>query len=402
MRVFKIRPAGLLLILALAVAAAIIPDHQVALSASMDKYPARVSVTSDAGTREHITYQKTLIEALDEAGIAVGEHDLLSLDDSLPLDPGQTYAVTLTRMENVTLNWGGFALDTPVDFTDMDDLLSRSGFSSLDLTGDSYLENSADPRLALNFIEVEKVLVTEYETISYSSITVDDRSMYIGTTNVRVEGVNGTRAIYYERTYENGVLVNAVKTGSEVTEEPVQEVIHKGIMPRIAYTKLNWNTAKSNVLSSLSKISGYLDPHGDTSYNAFVDNGDGTITVDGVTFDYDSMKKRTITMYDGLQVCQFAGCHTPAINHPTFSGVPAQRGVVATYGVKIDGKYVGTVLPLGTIIFVEGYGLGVVGDVHGAINNPDMIDAGYDPGETIDGTVTFGKMYSRVYILDVP
>ena len=48
-------------------------------------------------------------------------------------------------------------------------------------------------------------------------------------------------------------------------------------------------------------------------------------------------------MYDGLECCLQGSCHTPAINHKTFSGVPAQRGLVATFGVKVNGRYTGTV-----------------------------------------------------------
>ena len=103
-----------------------------------------------------------------------------------------------------------------------------------------------------------------------------------------------------------------------------------------------------------------------------------------------------------LQVCISNGCHTPAINHNTFSGVPAQRGIVAVACKTVDGKVTGTALPMGTIIFVEGYGLGVVGDINGAKTNLDLIDVGYDAGEISAGVATFGKMYSRVYILKMP
>jgi len=107
-------------------------------------------------------------------------------------------------------------------------------------------------------------------------------------------------------------------------------------------------------------------------------------------------------MYDGLECCLQDGCHTPAINHNTFSGVQAQRGLVATYGIKSGGKYIGTVLPMGTIVFVVGYGFGVVADIHGMKNNPDLIDACYDAGEIQAGTATLGKINSNVYIIDMP
>ena len=44
----------------------------------------------------------------------------------------------------------------------------------------------------------------------------------------KVEGQDGQRALIFEDTYENGIFVSSVQTGTEVTVEPVQKVILKG------------------------------------------------------------------------------------------------------------------------------------------------------------------------------
>lgn len=100
-------------------------------------------------------------------------------------------------------------------------------------------------------------------------------------------------------------------------------------------------------------------------YETFTDNGDGTITVDGVTIAYSKMMgARYVTHYDGLAVCReqirkygkcFLGHMTP-VCHNTASGIPAQRGIVAV-------SYVDSfIYPRGSVVFVVGYGLAVVGD----------------------------------------
>ncbi len=403
-----VRPACLLLMFILAVAAIALPDHKLALLSDLQKYPAILVIKTPEQTIERVTYCKTVIDGIDEAGIAVGENDLLSLPESTILQPSKRYEVTLTRMGQVTLNWSGFALATTGDFKSMDDLMSRSGFSDLDLSdGSRILKNQSESTaengdLALIYVSVDKVMTRQYETIPFSTITVDDASLYIGQSVVKTAGADGQRALIYENTYENDILISSVLTGTELVKEPVQKVVLKGTRKRIVYPAINYSTLRSTVRNSFNKISSLLNRNGSRDYQTFTDNGNGTITVDGMLYKYKSMKKRTITKYDGLDCCLKAGCHTPAINHNTFSGMPAQRGLVATYGYKVDGKYVSSALPMGTILFIEGYGLGVVADVHGASNNPDLIDVSYDAGEIRAGTANSGKYYSRVYVLSIP
>lgn len=400
-----IRLTCLLLVLALAVAAAVIPDAQLALAASLDKYPAVVAIETEAGVQEQITFCKTLIAAIDEAGLSIGDNDRLSLPENTVLEPGNRYEVSVTRLDQVRLTWSGYALSTAGDFSSLGDVLSRSGYSELDTSDGSRVENSVDPDRAndqynLNYVNVDTKIVREYEAIPFTTVTIDDPTIYVGKSEVRVEGKAGTRALIFEERYENGILTGSVQVGSEVITEPVQKVIHKGTKPR--YAAVNYKTLTWTVQNSLNKISGYLQYNGNKNYLKFKDNGDGTITVDGRTFSYQTMKKRTITMYDGLECCLQKGCHTPAINHNTFSGVSAQRGLVATYGVKSGGKYTGTVLPMGTIVFVVGYGFGVVADIHGASGNQDLIDACYNAGEIQSGNATLGKINSNVYIVELP
>ena len=403
-----IRPASLILTLLVAVAAACIQDSQMALASDPTQYPAVVRVKTANGDEQLVTYARTLIEAIDAAGIKVGEHDDLNLPDDTPLQPGQAYQVTLTRMNQVTLNWSGFAVNTAGRLSSMGELMSRSGFSDLDLSDGSRIVNSKpDPadqdELALTYVNVDKRIARVYEPIPFSTITVDDPTIYIGKSVVREAGQEGERALVYEETYENGILINTEQTGIEIVREPIQRVISQGTKVRIVYYPINRRTVGTTVLNSLSKISGLLHADGNRTYAAFRDNSNGTLTVDGHTFKYTAMKKRTVTMYDGLDCCLQKGCHSPAVNHNTLSGVAAQRGLVATYGIKSgSGSYISSLLPMGTIVFIEGYGLGVVADVHGVKSNPDLIDACFDAGEIRAGVASFGRMYARVYILDVP
>ena len=255
----------------------------------------------------------------------------------------------------------------------------------------------AEGTLAYVAVDKKRILGSQ-KKIKYSTVYVDDPDLEVGKTATVSKGQNGTRDLIFEDTYENGVFLNRVQVGTEITLDPVQEVISRGT--KVVIKPIDRRRVGAAVLSSFDQIKPLLNKNGKLNYKSFSDNGNGTITVDGKTFDYSAVSRRKITSYDGLEVCVHMGCHNPPKNHNTSSGVPAQRGLVATYGQKIDGRTYPT-LPMGSIVFIEGYGLGVIADIHGVSNNHELLDAGYDPGETLNGQA-LSTGYRTTYILYIP
>ncbi len=144
------------------------------------------------------------------------------------------------------------------------------------------------------------------------------------------------------------------------------------------------NSAAHANLSILKKY-GLINKEGSSSinrhYETFTDNGDGTITVDGITFTYaQAMPGRRATHYDGVEVCRYqinrsstGKCrlgHTKPTCHGTASGLLAQRGIVAVGSSDLS------IYPRGAVVFVRGYGMAVVGDRSGG-----CFDLCYDADE---------------------
>ncbi len=405
MKRLRLRLTCLFLMLILAIAAIAIPDSQMALAMSEEKIPSIVNIKTADSDVKHITYCRTLIAAIDEAGVNVGENDRLNLPDDTALLPGQQYDVTVTRLDEVNLTYGGFSLTATAEFISLADLMTRSGFDALDLSDGSRIENRLTAggnlnSVSLNYVNVDQRSSQKLEAIPFTTIIVDDDTMYVGKSVVKTAGQNGTRALYYLDTYENNILISSLLTQSEVVLDPVQQVVRQGT--KTHYALINYKTLTSSVANSLNKISPYLNPPGALGDVSYHDNGNGTITVGGNTFEYTAVKRRKLTSYDGLDVCMDRGCHTPAINHKTFSGIPAQRGIVAVSGTKIDGKYIGSNLPFGTVVYIEHYGFGVVGDINGGKNNSDFIDCGFNPGDCRNGYTYAGGYYGDVYIIKLP
>jgi uncharacterized protein YabE (DUF348 family) len=416
-RRLSIRAMVLVMTLLLVLTASILADNRPFSLAGQAQIPATIKITTSSGTSELQTYSKTVIAALDEAGIAVGENDLLSLPDTQPLAAGKQYELTITRRDEISLSWGGFAVNTISEPLSMPDLLSRSGFSELDLSDGSMVKTD-NAKKSLAYIHVDKKEVRKTESIPFSTVYVDDPNLTIGLTVVKTEGRNGQRVLVFTDTYKNGVFISRIQVRTEISKNPIQRVISRGTKPKVIPRPTVTVTPKvtkpslaiapipagvdSVVLASWNKIHNLLNKNGTRTYFTFKKNSDGTITVDGRTFKIKSSSSRTITMYDGLECCLNAGDHSPAINHETTSGIPAQRGLIATYGYHGDGGLIGTNLPFGAIVFIEGYGLGVVADIHGVKSNPTLLDACFNPGELAAGTASLAYGGHAVYVLSVP
>lgn len=161
------------------------------------------------------------------------------------------------------------------------------------------------------------------------------------------------------------------------------------------------NIAKANfqIIKDAGLINKEISSSINRHYEDFKDNGDGTITVDGVTFSYlEKYGPRRATHYDGLEVCRqqikarggkCSKGHTEPTNHNTGSGIPAQRGLVAVGAGEID------IYPRGTVLFILDYGIAVVADRSGG-----NLDLCYDPDEC--HLLTRSNNVSGVYVIARP
>lgn len=110
-------------------------------------------------------------------------------------------------------------------------------------------------------------------------------------------------------------------------------------------------------------------------------------------FDWSRYPKKTVIATGYTAGYESTG---KSPNHPgygiTYSGVKVKRDLFSTVAADLD------VFPIGTIIFVPGYGYGVVADKGGAIQG-DKLDLYY---ETVDEVYNkWGKRTLDVYIVEM-
>ncbi len=184
-------------------------------------------------------------------------------------------------------------------------------------------------------IRVATSVATEKKSIPFKIKRVTDKQLPKGTTKIKQAGCEGIRVDKYEVTTENGEVVQRKELGSEVIKEPVNQVVAFG------GKEIN---KKVQVASR------------------------------GVELPGSRVLEMTATAYT----------HT---GNATASGVMPYVG-----GVAVDPK----VIPLGTKLFVEGYGYAKAVDTGGLIKG-NRIDIFL---ETAKECFSWGRRKVKVHILE--
>lgn len=186
--------------------------------------------------------------------------------------------------------------------------------------------------------EKSEVKVSSKE-VPYTTITKQTDSLTKGTTKVAQEGVNGINKITEVTKYVGGEVAD-VSVAEEVISEPVDEIVLEG-------------TKKVETVPNTS------------------------------TVEYSKVLTMNATAY-----CPCSQCCGSYANGYTANGMKAGYGVAA-----VDTR----VIPLGTKLYVEGYGYCIAADTGGAIKG-NRIDLCYGSHQAALKS-GFGHTNVKVYIL---
>ncbi len=220
-------------------------------------------------------------------------------------------------------------------------------------------QGSASNDLITEFskVRLKEVIVKETketETIAFGTTKTTDENLTQGNTRTVKQGVDGTKEVTYEVTYEDGEQVSKEKIAEEVIAEPINEIIAQGTKAPV--------TASSTLPT---------EPQ-------------GTITMNnGEEFQYCSIKYMKMTSYDSSCL----GC-----NMTTSVGATLRRGVIAVNPA---------VIPYYTMMYIphNNYGLGQALDTGGAMRqNPNTIDLGFATSSERIAAGFTGVLYGNVYL----
>jgi uncharacterized protein YabE (DUF348 family) len=274
----------------------------------------------------------TVGELLKKQGVQVEKEDLVQPAETVALTEGTQIVVQHAKTVQVQ-DGSQAAVVVKTHAKTVDELFKQMGLNVKETDRINMDRTAAIQSGQLITIVrlTEEVLVAE-EAIPFQTERQPDAESYTGTERVLTPGVEGKAKITTTVVYENGKEVDR-KTDRQVVSEPVNQVVAYGTKQRPILVAARSGESFTASKSLVMTASAYSMPGNRTATGSVA--GAGTIAVDP------------------------------------------------------------SVIPLGTKLYVEGYGYGVASDVGGAIKG-NRIDVHF---ETIEQALQFGRRTVKVYIL---
>lgn len=331
------------------VAASIVTTSLVSVSALSKDYNI---VDGDNSVRVTILGNEAY-RAIEKAGITLNKNDKVIVDES---DPKITN-VDIKRAFNINLRVG--TENYKLDVTDgtVGDALNQAeiALGSNDII-DIPLDQPVVPGMTVN---VDRVLIkefTEEQVIPFSTETRKTANLFVGEKQTE-NGENGTKLVTKQEKYVNGILVESKQTGETVTKQAKSQINSVGTKSR-----------------SSNKKSIYKAPELTESNGELVDSN-------GNKVKYKRVLSGTCTGYYGANNRLEGGLRT-------YTGEKVQRGIVAADLRKF---------PIGTKLYIPGYGYAVVKDTGGAVKSGRILfDLGFNSNSEC---MSFGRQTKKVYVL---
>ena len=298
-----------------------------------------VTIIDDKQVAHYETEAQNVQELLQQLEITLGEKD--AVEPMLDTEITDNMKITIERWRpTVSLKVNGESKSQKTKAQTVDEFLKSLGVNIQE--GDEVTPSSETSITDGLQIEVKtKEVKTEVEDrpMQYSTKIVETADMAYGETKVSQEGKNGLKTVTIQREYLGGELVNENVLDVVVKEEPVEEIVLKG-------------TYKANSVTDVFT---------------------------GESYTYTKVYEMEATAYtisdDGW-------------SNRTASGMTTFVGMVA---VDPD------VIPLGTKLYIEGYGIAIAGDTGGAIQG-NIVDLFFNSSSEC---YEFGRKHGlKVYILE--
>ncbi|HLR53380.1 MAG TPA: ubiquitin-like domain-containing protein [Pseudogracilibacillus sp.] len=330
----------------------------------------KVLLTIDGDTEEYHSTAVTVGQFFEDEDLDFSRYDDISHSDIELLDYDMEIEVETSLP--VTLVDGGDKEKIHTTEDTVKDLLKEQ---DVDYKKSDKIEPGLDTDLKedmeINVIHVEKKEETEKETLSYDTVEKEDDSLLKGKEKVKEEGQKGKVVKTFEVTFENGEEVDREKIDEDVKKESKDEVVAIG-------TKEKKKEKAPKKPDSSKSSSDSSDDSKSSDSSSSSDSKD-----DDEKSEEPSGESMTMEATGYGPDC--TGC----------SGVSA-TGMDLTDGGKVIAVDP-SVIPLGSKVWVEGYGEAVAGDTGGDIKG-DRIDVLMDSESKASSD--WGRRSVEVKVLD--
>lgn len=315
---------------------------------TVSKFNKDIVVVNDGISQKFSTSRTRVVDALNALNIKVEAKDKISPALGSALKDGMT--IKIDRAVPVMVTLDGKSLKINSAEKTICNMFKSEGIILNDKDKVTpKLDSPLKSGLEIKVVRVEEKLITSTSRLPYKTINKLNSSMERGKTKVLQDGADGEKEIVVKVVYEDGKEVSRAKVQETIKKQPVNKVVAVG--------SLAWFTPSRGGRRILYTKSLRMKA---TSYTA----------------SYACTGKRPGDKGFGI----------------TATGTRARRDLDGYSTVAVDPK----VIPLGTKLFIEGYGYARAEDTGGGVRS-NIIDLYFEPG-----TSEFRKWsthYVNVYIL---
>jgi uncharacterized protein YabE (DUF348 family) len=283
------------------------------------------------------TSARTVGEALKEANVILGANDYCSPGPEAPLTQGLD--IKVVRASLAFIFDGGGVRPVETAKKTVGEILSQADIRPG--ADDIVIPSREQPVPDSGRVRVVRVTysdVVEEETIPYTIERRNDNSLEAGLVRVYRNGFEGLARVTFNVRYEDGVEVSRRQVSRELVREPSPQVLLVGTLQEVTRGAEN--------------------------------------------IRFERAIEAVATAY-----CPCTKCCGPNAKGLTRTGIPAERGVIA-----VDPR----VIPLGSRVYVDGYGFAVAGDTGGAIKG-NRVDLCFS---THEEALRWGRKQVKVYVIE--
>lgn len=310
-----------------------------------------ITVFVDGNPIKLVTYKQTFDSALKSANINIAIKD--KTDKSLNSKIVNNDIITINSAVNLKVFVDNKELNILSAEKDIALMLSaeKISLSANDMVSPT-IETKLTKGMDIIITRVKTETILETKPIDFKTVIKEDKNTLKSKSKILQQGAKGEKTITISVTYENGKEVTRTPIKETIVKEPQNKIIAQGTLSPI--------TISRGRASKTSEDKG--------NANAPVASGK-TFTVKATAYWADS-----------------------STNVYTSSGKKAVRNPNGYSTIAVDPK----IIPLGTKLYVEGYGYAVAADTGSSIKGK-FIDVFFNTGKEVSN---WGVKYLKVQILD--
>lgn len=267
-----------------------------------------IIVSIDGNEKQIVTFKGTVKGALHDNGISLGPKD--KVQPELDRNINKNSKILIKKAVEVKVAVDGKDLKIETAESNISDMLGAEGITLEE-------EDRVEPEVSTPITEGVEVLVTRVQTqvvnetkdIDFDTVVQTDDNLDTSVTKLIQEGEPGEKEVTYKLVYENGKEVSKKVIGEKVVREPKNKLMVKGTVSTIVLSR------------------------------------------GGDTLRYKKVCSMVATAYAGDGI--------------TATGIVPRRNPNGMSTIAVDPR----VIPLGTKVYIPGYGYAIAQDTGGAIKN---------------------------------